>query len=146
MDARAWEWLVGLVGGIASIISLLIFLVSPSNQRKAAVLATAAVTVIAVILALTHHTESISDVKVYAEAGTYRVADFLEFLSRGPFRVTMDSKTAEDLHHRQIKIKVPSLKDVSLQYVLDQVLTPQLPGPEQWTYEVVGKTVMVKRR
>ena len=89
---------------------------------------------------------TISDVKVYAEAGTYQVADFLEFLSRGPFRVTIDSKTAEDLRHRQIKIKVPSLKDASLQYVLDQVLTPQLPGPEQWTYEVVGKTVMVRRR
>ncbi|MFI5093761.1 MAG: hypothetical protein ACHQIK_09990 [Candidatus Acidiferrales bacterium] len=146
MDARAWEWLVGLVGGIASIVSVLLVLVSPSHQRKVAALATVAVTVLAVVLALTHHTESISDVKVYAEAGTYQVADFLEFLSRGSFRVTMDSKTAEDLHQRQIKIKVPNLKDASLQYVLDQVLTPQLPGPEQWTYEVVGKTVMVKRR
>ena len=89
--------------------------------------------------------EPILKVRVYTHAGTYEVAEFLEFLSQGPLSVTMDRRLSDELRRRSVTIRTPAHRDVPLQYVLENVLIPQLPGPEQWTYEVVGKTVNVKR-
>jgi len=73
------------------------------------------------------------------------VTEFIHFLSAGPLTVTMDSKTAEFVRSKNGTIRTEELKDVSLGYVLDRILIPQLPGPGTWTYEIVGKTVMIER-
>jgi hypothetical protein len=90
--------------------------------------------------------KSLDIISVSSERGTCVLADFLTFLSTPELKVTMDADTARDLSRRNIKIRTEGFEDVPLRYVLDHILLPQLPGPEQWTYEIVGKTVMIMRR
>jgi hypothetical protein len=82
---------------------------------------------------------------VYTEKGTADVSDFLELLSRGTNIVTMDASLAEELRRQHVVIKIPALKDACLKDVLEDVVLKQLPG-HGWTYEVVGKTIWIKRR
>jgi hypothetical protein len=89
--------------------------------------------------------ELLNSVTVSSDAGTSKVADFLSFLSAGPVVVTMNSSTAEELRSKKSTIQTQAVRDVSLKYALDRILIPQLPGPEKWTYQVEGRTVMIER-
>lgn len=84
---------------------------------------------------------------VTSDAGIYRRADFLKFLSGRQLEVIMDSSTATELDRANVKIHTDGFRDVPLRWVLDHVLLPELSGgAEQWTYEIVGKTLLIKRR
>lgn len=84
--------------------------------------------------------------KFSTDGGSFQVSEALTMMSQGDLRITMDSGTLEELARRHIKIKIPALHDVPLRYVLDSVLLPQLPGPQQWSYERFGKSIVVRRR
>jgi hypothetical protein len=83
------------------------------------------------------------EIRIYLDAGTYPLDQFLDFLSQSQTKVSV---VASDLQSKTVQIRTLALSDIPLKNVLDQVLIPQLPGPGQWHYEVYGKTVMVKRR
>lgn len=89
----------------------------------------------------------IDQVTASSDPGTYQVVDFLGFLSGRRLKVTMDADAAKDLRSKKVTIRTEGFEDVPVRWVLDRILLPALPGgAEQWTYEIVGKTVMVKRR
>jgi S1-C subfamily serine protease len=90
-------------------------------------------------------TKDIDRLTVSTQAGTSRMADFLKFLSAGPVAIIMDSDTAEELRRKNATVRTQELRDVTLRYVLEKVLIPQLPGPEKWTYKLEGKTVVIER-
>ena len=89
---------------------------------------------------------SLSEKTVTLNPGSLDVDTFLGALSLGEYKVTMDPSVAHELKQRGVKIKTSAYQDVPFPYVLDHVLIPQLPGPQQWEYEVIGKTIRIKRR
>ena len=142
--ASEWYPIFGIVGSVASIISIILFLVKHTWLRRAAAIVLILLTAFFIFLA--YHRESPLDVKIYIHSGTYQVDQFLKLLSIGPSNVIINPDVGAELRRRGIRIKTSGLKDVSLKYVLDKIVSPQLPGPEQWSYEVEGKTVRLIRR
>lgn len=143
-----WAVKLGIIGSVASIISFVMpILGRPRIQSTRAkwiiglsVLFGAGFCYIAV-----SQYHSVLDVEFTAAAGSLDLQTFLKELSLGEATVGIEPSVASDLGRKKVKIDVPALKNAPLKYVLDNVLIPQLPGPEQWTYEVVGKTIMIKR-
>jgi hypothetical protein len=89
------------------------------------------------------------EITVSSDSGSYRIADFLKFLSGRRLQVTMDEDAAAYLRLKTSKltIRTEGFKDVPLKSVLDGILLPALPGGSKlWTYEVLGSTVIVRRR
>lgn len=93
--------------------------------------------------------ENILDrITVSSERGSSSLAAFLDFLSGGPdgsVTVTLDPKAAGDLHPKNLIVHTEAIKDLPLRHVLDRIVLPQLPGPNRWTYELVGNTVIIER-
>jgi len=87
----------------------------------------------------------ISGEMIYIDAGEYVVADFLQAISKGPLQVSMETDVADELRRKHTSIKTPQLKSVSLKDVLERTFLPQLPEPASWTYDVIGKTIIIKK-
>jgi S1-C subfamily serine protease len=88
-------------------------------------------------------------ITVSSDSGSYSIANFLKFLTGRRLQVTMDEDAAAYLRRKNSKltIRTEGFKDLPLKSVLDGILVPALPGgSKQWTYDVVGSTVMVRRR
>jgi S1-C subfamily serine protease len=86
-------------------------------------------------------------ITVSSDAGKYQLTDFLKFLSGRELKVSMDSSAASDLDRQNITVRTDGFQDVPLRWVLEEVLLRALPGgTDQWAYDVVGRTVIVKRR
>jgi hypothetical protein len=91
----------------------------------------------------------LDEISVSSDSGSYQIGDFLKFLSGRRLQVTMDEDAVAYLRLRNSKltIRTEGFKDVPLKSVLDEILFPALPGgTKEWTYEVLGSTVMVRRR
>lgn len=147
------NWLDALYisGSVASIISVIISLFVMSGRRRLIVVIGSLVfAAFFLFLAFRNPSEdesqSVLNLKISTDQGTLYIADFLTVISRGPAKIVIDPQVAQDLRRRGIKITTPPLNGASLKYVLDEYVLPQLPGPQQWTYEVAGMTVRIKRR
>ena len=144
MHTPLWLFALNALGSLASVISFIYLILKRTWQRAIATTAFCIPTFF--LLFFTIHGESTLRDEVTIHSGTVQVADFLDLLSLGSSKVVMDPGVAADLRRRHVKISTPELKNVPLKDVLEEVLLHQLPGPEQWAYDVLGQTVRIKRR
>jgi hypothetical protein len=90
---------------------------------------------------------SVLDAQIFMNSGTYSLDAFLDNLSGGTASVIIDPSVAEDLHRKHLKIFLHTdLKNIRVREVLDLILIPRLPEPDQWTYVVTDNTVTIRRR
>jgi hypothetical protein len=147
MNTPSWVLALFVTAAIAQIIACIASLRRAKFWWAAGFVMTVIVTGIVFYSAEEHYgKKNLSEKTVTFNPGTFEVDTFLRMLSQGEYRVVMDPPVANELMKRGIKIKTSAYQDVPFTYILDQVLTPQLPGPQQWDYEVVGKTIRIKRR
>jgi len=144
MHTPVWLFTLNVLGSLASIISVIFLILKRTWHRVILTAAVCLPTFFLLFFAI--RGESILRDEVTIHAGAVQVADFLDLLSQGSLKIIMDRKVAEDLRRKHVKIDVPELKNVRLGDVLEQIVLRQLPGPEQWTYDVLGQTVRIKRR
>src|SRR5512147_939169 len=135
-----WQMWVGVIGTLASMASLMALIFGPGPQKKFTAVALILLFAITAYAWIDYLQNPLLRDKVYTDGGNFRVDNFLGVISQGRLQVTMDTATSAELKQRNVVIRVQPLKNVSMKYVLDHVLLPQLPGPQQWEYEVIGTT------
>lgn len=147
MNTPPWVLAIFVTAAIAQIVACVVSLKRAKLWWAIGFVATVVVTGIAFNSAEAHYGKrSLSEETITLNPGTFEVDAFLRLLSLGKYQVVMDPSVARELGRRGVKIKTSAYQDVPFTYILEHVLTPQLPGPQQWDYEVVGKTVRIKRR
>jgi hypothetical protein len=154
MDAPNWYRILGAISGIGTLIQIVLLAIKPAWRRTGVFIALIFLAIITVGFFYSAKSNSPTPdqessplvLKVDTAAGTSQIDEFLRFLSEGSPKVIIDPPTLEELRRRHITIKTSDLKGVPLQYVLDEILIPQLPGPQQWVYDVIGQTVRIRRR
>ncbi len=141
-----WHLVAAVIGIVGVFFGLIRLFLKPPAQKRLAAVALIFLFAFATYEGCTYVHDPLRKEKVYTEGGNFPVDGFLRIISQGTLQVSMDSRILSDLSQKHVIIKVQPLKGAPMKYVLDHVFIPQLPGPEQWSYDVVGTTVMVQRR